>query len=422
MNNTAGINHTPRTTPGPRRRWFGEGELKCQAAGCGRPIPAGYYGKTKSTYLCSAACSRRFSLNRGKTVKCTFCGKRYKRQHTMHTRPFCKEEHYYLWRRKQTDETRSGQFAPLLYEFLEDCVPRFLAPASINSIRCNLSTFFYFLRQRKIRSLERVNPKAITAFLVDLRKTRKKSAGRICGNVRLFFDWMIISGKRKAANPVIPRFHTQTNVSRLPRPYESQEIQLIRSLVEGSGDPTLQLAIAIGEESGLRISEVCNLRISDVDLEKQQFFVRLPNKTKTERFTPFHTRTKDALVAWLKKRPSVDHDFLITGTKDIPLRKHTLRLRLNRLLCGPGKLDKFSFHRLRHTAASKVYPIMDSLGIMTTFGWKSEKVMQGYTRLLPENLRESYTRAMDEVARGDTATTLQPESIEAYFAADTSAK
>jgi hypothetical protein len=29
---------------------------------------------------------------------------------------------------------------------------------------------------------------------------------------------------------------------------------------------------------------------------------------------------------------------------------------------------------------------------------------------------------MDEVAREDTATTLEPESIEAYFAADTSAK
>jgi integrase/recombinase XerD len=193
-------------------------------------------------------------------------------------------------------------------------------------------------------------------------------------------------------------------------------------LVKESGDLALQLAIAIGEESGLRISEVCNLRISDVDLEKQQFFVRLPNKTKTERFTPFHTRTKDALVAWLKKRPLVDHDFLMTGTKDIPLRKHTLRRRLNRLLCGPGKLDGFSFHRLRHTAATKVYPAMDPLGMMQTFGWKSEKVMQGYTRLLPETLRASYTRAMDEVAREGTAINLQPESIEAYFAADTSAK
>jgi integrase len=164
------------------------------------------------------------------------------------------------------------------------------------------------------------------------------------------------------------------------------DLQLIRSLVQESGDTVLQLAISIGEESGLRISETCNLRTSDVDLEKQQFFIQLPTKTRVERFAPFHDRTRDALVAWLAKRPAADHDYLFTGTDDIPLRKHTLRLRLNRLLCGPGKLKQFSYHRLRHTAASKVYPEMDPLSVMKTFGWTSERVMAGYTRLLPESL------------------------------------
>jgi integrase len=244
----------------------------------------------------------------------------------------------------------------------------------------------------------------------------------VVGNIRLFFDWLIINGKRKAANPVIPKFHTQTQVTRLPRPYEAKELQLIRSLVEESGDLTLQLAIAIGEESGLRISEVCNLKISDVDLEKQHLFVGLPTKTRVERYAPFHTRTKNALIAWLNQRPAADHDFLLTGTGDIPLRKHTLRLRLNRLLCGPGKLDRFSFHRLRHTAASKVYPAMDPLGVMKTFGWQSEKVMQGYTRLLPETLRESYVRAMDQVEREAGDEGPQSTSIEAYFEAETAPK
>jgi integrase len=416
------INNTPRSNPSSRLRLYRGGELTCAGPGCRRPMPAGYFGHKKKIYLCSSQCWNEYYIARRKPVRCTYCKQAFQKRHTQRSRPFCSEEHFYAWRRQQKDEKKVGAFAPMLQDFMADCVPRFLAPSSFNDVRCNLAAFFHFLRRKRIRSLESVNPRVISSFLADLRKTRKKSAGRVVGNIRLFFDWLIINGKRKTANPVIPRFHTQTQVTRLPRPYEAKELRLIRSLIEESGDLRLQLAIAIGGESGLRISEVCNLRLSDVDLEKQQLFVRLPNKMNTERYAPFHTRTKNALAAWLEERPEVDHDFLLTGTDDIPLRKHTLRLRLNRLLCGPGKLDRFSFHRLRHTAASKVYPSMDPLGMMKTFGWKSEKVMAGYTRLLPETLRESYIRAMDQVERDDNDESPQSTSIEAYFEAEAAPK
>lgn len=416
------INNTLRSNPSSRLRFYKEGELKCAGPGCGLPMPEGHFGKKKKVYLCSPQCWNEYYIARRKPIRCTYCKKKFRKRHTQRSRPFCSEEHFYAWRRQQTDEKKVGEFAPLLRSFMENCAPRFLAPSSFNNIRCNLAAFFSFLRKKRIRSLDSVTPKVITSFLVDMKETRKKSAGRVVGDIRLFFDWVIIEGKRTAANPVIRKFHTQTQATRLPRPYESAEIQLIRSLVEESGDPVLQLAIAIGEESGLRISEVCNLRMSDIDIEKQQLFVRLPNKTSTERFSPFHTRTRKALIAWLDQRPAVDHDFLLTGTDDIPLRKHTLRLRLNRLLCGPDKLDRFSFHRLRHTAASRVYPAMDPIGVMNTFGWKSEKVMQGYTRLLPETLRESYTRAMDQIEREAGTENLSPTSIEDYLNMDTQLK
>ena len=350
------VHNTPTKVPSPRRRFFKEGELACVGPGCGKPMPEGYYGDTKRRFICSMQCLNEFYISQRPPVRCTFCGKKFQKRHTQRSLPFCKEDHFYAWRRQQTDEKKVGAFAPLLREFMADCIPRFLAHSSYNDVRCNLAAFFSFLRRKRIKSLESVTPRVISSFLADLQKTRKKSAGRVVGNIRLLFDWQIVNGKRKSLNPVIPKFHTRTTVTRLPRPYESADLQLIRSLVQESGDPVLQLAIAIGEESGLRISETCNLRIPDVDLEKQQFFIQLPTKTRVERFAPFHNRTRDALIGWLAKRPTANHDFLFTGTNDIPLRKHTLRLRLNRLLCGPGKLKQFSYHRLRHNAASRVPP------------------------------------------------------------------
>jgi integrase/recombinase XerD len=416
------INNTPTKVPSPRRRFFKEGKLTCVGPGCGKPMPAGYYGKAKRRFICSMQCYNEFYLSKRPPVRCTYCGKKFQKRHTQRSKPFCSMQHFYDWRRQQTDEKKVGAFASLLREFMADCMPRFLASSSFNSVRCNLAAFFSFLRRKRIRSLESVTPRVISSFLADLQKTRKKSAGRVVGNIRLFFDWQIVNGKRKSLNPVIPKFHTRTTVTRLPRPYELADLRLIRSLVQKSGDPELQLAIAIGEESGLRISETCNLRISDVDLEKQQFFIQLPTKTRVERFAPFHDRTREALVVWLAKRPAAQHEYLFTGTNNIPLRKHTLRKRLNRLLCGPGKLNQFSYHRLRHSAASKVYPEMDALSVMETFGWTSPRVMAGYTRLLPESLRNSYANAMDQVERDGDDETLQPTSIEAYFDAETSTK
>jgi len=318
--------------------------------------------------------------------------------------------------------TKLGYFAPLLHEFIAACAVRFLAPTSIDGVRCNLCAFFHYLRGRRIRKLSKVTPSVITAFLADLRKTRRKSAGKVAGNVSLLFDWLIVSGKLKTSNPVIRRFHSEKRITRLPRPYAKQEMALIRSLIEAGGDPALTLAVAIGEEAGLRISEVCNLRLDDVDIEGQSLFIRLPNKTNTERFAPFHNKTRDAYIEWLSHRPAVGHDFLFTGRSGAPLRKWTLRTVLNRLLCGTDKLDSFSFHRLRHTAASRVYPAMDALSVMSTFGWKSEQVMQGYTRLLPESLRESYMSAMDQVERETLEGSARTESLEAYFAAAAPAK
>lgn len=62
---------------------------------------------------------------------------------------------------------------------------------------------------------------------------------------------------------------------------------------------------------------------------------------------------------------------------------------------------------------------MDPLGVMKTFGWTSEKVMQGYTRIPSAALRERYVCAMEEAER-EEANGAQSESLEAYFDSDES--
>ncbi len=413
-------NNQPRLRPGPYLRWFDEGELKCAWQPCSRPMPAGYYGMTKRIYHCSHLCCQRCYFDRKKTLKCLFCGTKFNSRKSNRGKPFCSAAHFQAWKRDQDDKKRLGRFAPIVHEFIEDAKARLLSRRSLEYLRCNLSAFFEFVLKKRIRSLETIKPYLITDFMAQHRVTCPTSGGKAAVDLHTFFAWAIHMKHRKATNPVVLSFHSWKAPRRKPRPYSQTDLTTIRSLVKD--DSQLKLAVEIGAESGLRISEVVNLRLEDVDLDRQVLFVRLPTKTRVERYVPFHSRTREALESWLKLRPETDHNFLLVGRNDRPLRVYTLRLMLNQLVCVPGGLTKFSFHRLRHTAASAVHPALDVESIKKTFGWQSNNGMQTYTAVDPRSVRKSYLRAMNRIEQKNHDPHQTPAPIEAFFASQDALK
>jgi integrase len=168
------------------------------------------------------------------------------------------------------------------------------------------------------------------------------------------------------------------------------------------------LMISLGEETGLRGGEVANIRVQDIDLVKQTVFVRLPNKAMVERTALFGEKTKKYLEAWMAERnPNCGHDYLLHNSRGNPMKQSTFILVLRRVLCiweREGKikanetgLASFSFHRLRHTMASRmVRGGADCAAIMSQGGWATSEAMMGYAQPDPDRARRSYNAAMDE--------------------------
>ena len=238
------VHNTPRTAPSPRMRWFSDGELKC--AWCRRPMPKGYYGKTKRIFLCSPICTLHFYCENKRPIRCKCCGKLFKPQTTNQGARFCSREHFDLWRRRQTDEKKFGRFASLVRDFIQAAIPAHRVPGSERDLRCNLAHFLVFIRRRRLRSLAKVSPKDISAFFSSLVKTRPKSAGKVFPDLHLFFEWLILTGRRTTRNPVNKKIHSQVQTHYLPRPYTDVELKIIDSLLQATGDPRLELAVAIG--------------------------------------------------------------------------------------------------------------------------------------------------------------------------------
>jgi integrase len=164
------------------------------------------------------------------------------------------------------------------------------------------------------------------------------------------------------------------------------------------GNPRLRLAFAIALESGLRVSETANVRISDINLGAQQIHVRLPTKNMRARISRFREMTVTALKEWGGIRdPRCEHDFLLHNTWLARFKTPTLCQFFTKYFERvTGLPSTFSYHRLRHTwACTLLNAGIDPLVLMELGGWTSWQSMQFYIQLLQTTIETSYETAVE---------------------------
>lgn len=138
-------------------------------------------------------------------------------------------------------------------------------------------------------------------------------------------------------------------------PYGEEEIAEIWRLLDKRGNTRSKLVVALVEDVGLRMSEICQLRVADIDLNTQRVFLR-SRKSSYGRSLPFGDRVRAYLSLWFRERRcDCGHDFLLHDSKGRPCADYRVRQELARTLCrtAHGKtvtedgLERFSWYRLR---------------------------------------------------------------------------
>jgi integrase len=202
------------------------------------------------------------------------------------------------------------------------------------------------------------------------------------------------------SNPVIPRHHNEKNPPDQPRPYSDKDLSFLWAIVENNDNVVLKLAFAIGKECGLRIGEVCNIRLEDIDSEKQMIHVRLPTKNKRTREVRYHDDVARYLKLWLNLRnPLCSHDNLLHGEYLVELNTQTLIAKFKDLFANQSApADSFKFHRLRHTWATRLMNGGMELAVLKELGgWMSWSSMQGYIKVLPGTIKRQYEESYQKL-------------------------
>lgn len=108
---------------------------------------------------------------------------------------------------------------------------------------------------------------------------------------------------------------------------------------------------ALAYDTGMRISELVDVRISDIDLERKQVHIR-ESKFKKDRYVDLSSHMVRGIQKHLRVNAPKDFLFSHPQRKGIPISKTSIRLKLKEALKQAGIKKSVCMHTFRHTFAT----------------------------------------------------------------------
>jgi integrase/recombinase XerC len=162
-----------------------------------------------------------------------------------------------------------------------------------------------------------------------------------------------------------------------------------KALLQVAGDNERDFAIVmLFLQSGLRVSELVNLRLGDVDFESREIIVK-QGKGRKDRVVPLVGQALDALKAYLAVREvSPEYDNVFLARNKTSMDQRTVRYRIQKYYKEAGIRKKASVHTLRHTFAThQIHNGLKINQLKDVLGHKKMETTYKYVHLDRTNLR-----------------------------------
>lgn len=271
---------------------------------------------------------------------------------------------------------------------------------TITSYQADLIDFIHFLDvQFGGSSLQGINHNFIRSWLAHLKEKglTAKSLNRKISSLKSFFRYQLKTGTIDAtpmAKVISPKMG-----SRLPVFIKETDT---KKLVEGLNQPTedwktlnAKMLITIFYATGMRLSELINLKDRQVDFSNSQ--LKVVGKGNKERIIPVSKEILTTVQDYQqlkKKHFEITSDTLLVTEKGKKMYPKYAYLLVNHILGDASTLDKKSPHVLRHTFATHLMNNgADLNAVKELLGHSSLASTQVYTHNTIEKLKDVYKKA-----------------------------
>jgi tyrosine recombinase xerD len=219
-----------------------------------------------------------------------------------------------------------------------------------------------------------------------------RSLARILSGVRQFYRFLVLDGYMEDDPTELLESPKQPN--HLPEVLSTAEVDLLEQAIdlskwEGHRNRAI---IEVLFSCGLRVSELINLKLSNLYVDEQ--FVRVMGKGSKERLVPISPRALEELNYWFSMRNEMsikpgEEDYVFLNRRGHHLTRTMILIMIKRYAAEAGIKKTISPHTLRHSfATSLLEGGADLRAIQAMLGHESIGTTEIYTHIDTSTLRQ----------------------------------
>src|SRR5256714_3704329 len=305
-------------------------------------------------------------------------------------------------------------FTPLVRQFLDYLkLEKHFSDYTVKSYGADLIQFGQFVRgdigqlagakassapldDRQIKC-EPLTIREFLAYLYAQNYTRSTTARKLA-TLRSFYKFLI-RRNLVSVNP-LSTIRTPKQEKRLPKCLDWEQVQ---KLLDAPGDSDLlasrdKAMLEVLYSSGIRVSELVELEMADMDLTEG--ILRVRGKGRKDRLTPIGSQAIKAVQRYFELR-AIDSKSQGPQANRVFLNKHgetlstrSVRRKLDKYLVQAGLDPGISPHTLRHSFATHLLNNgADLRSVQELLGHQSLSTTQIYTHLTTSRMKEVYDSA-----------------------------
>lgn len=272
-------------------------------------------------------------------------------------------------------------------------------PNTIRNSYITIVTFLRFIKEFGGRRLEQISKSDLEAFIEhEQDRGLKLSSVRTRLQTIKAFLRFLIEGK-VVDRDVFPWKMKIKLPELLPRAMDPDDVRQLLCVIDHLRDRAMILLLL---RTGMRIGELLDTRVRDVNLKERKILIFEGEKNRTGRVVYFSNDALVALKDWFKARDP-NKEFLFYSQRGPTISYPAVRMILCKYLDKAGLSDKgYTLHRLRHTFASELLNAGMRLEcLQKLLGHTSLEVTRRYARLTDKKREEEYFRAMEIIEKDE---------------------
>lgn len=262
---------------------------------------------------------------------------------------------------------------------------------SVNTYTSYINDLYYFYIFIK-KDLTKVTFEDIKDYLehLNLKKEKTSSIRRKISSLKTFYKFLYKNNYMNKKDYPLTKISYPKMEKKLPKfIYYNDLLEIINESSKDKDGVRDRLIIEMLYATGVRVSELINIKINDIDFNNRRIIVL--GKGNKERIVYYGEYAEEVLKEYMKTHERKNHNYLFVNSKGGKLTDRGVRYIIDNIMSKLSVKTHVTPHVLRHTFATDMLNNgCDIKVVQELLGHSSLKATEIYTHVTNEHLKKVY--------------------------------